>query len=54
MVSKSLMIHENTELLPSGDCYDLSPGNNDPTEHIMLVIFGIPVRNQPDLLEVAN
>ena len=54
MVSKFLMFHENTELLPSSDCYDLSPGNIDPTEHIMLVFVGITIRNQPDLVEVAK
>ena len=54
MVSKVLMFHENTELLPSSDCYDLYTGNNDPTKHITLVLVGIPVRNQPDLVEVTK
>ena len=54
MVSKFLIFHENTELLPFGNCYDLSSGNNDPTEHIMLVLVGIPVRNKPELVEVAK
>ena len=46
MVFEVLMPHENTELLPSGDSYDLSPDNNDPTEGITLVSFGIHIRNQ--------
>ena len=28
MVSKVLIFHENIEVLPSVDCYDLYPGNN--------------------------
>ena len=54
MVSKVLMFHENIKLLPSGDCYELSQCNNDPTEHIMLVLVGLPVRNQPDLVEISK
>ena len=54
MVSKVLMFHENTELLPSGDYYDLYTVNNDPTKHIMLVLVGIPIINQPNLVEVAK
>ena len=54
MVSKVLMFHENTELLPSGDCYDLYPGNSDPNERIALVFVGIPVRNQLGYEEVSN
>ena len=50
VVSKVLIFHENIELLPSGDFYDFSTGNNDPTEHITLVLVGIPVINQPDLV----
>ena len=50
MVSKVHMVHESIELLPSGECYDLSTGNNDPTENIMLVLVGIPIRNQPDFM----
>ena len=53
MVSKVLMFHENTELLPSGDSYDLSTGNNYPIENTTLVLVGITVRNQPELVEVA-
>ena len=54
VVSKVLIFHENTELLPSGDCYDLSSGNNEPTENILLVLVGIPVRKQPELVEVSK
>ena len=54
MVSKVLMFHENTELLPSVDCYDLYPGNNDPTDQITLVLLGISVQNQPDWVESAK
>ena len=36
MVNDVLILHENTELLPYVDSYELSPGNNDPTEGIML------------------
>ena len=48
------MFNENTELIPSGDCYDLSPVNNDPTKYIMIVLVGIPIRNQSNLVEVAK
>ena len=54
MVSKELIFHENKELIPSGDWYDLSTGNNDPTKIITLILVGIPVINQPDLVEVAK
>ena len=46
MVSKVLVFHENKELLPSGDCYDLSMGNNDTTKHIMIFLVGISVINK--------
>ena len=54
MVSKVLVFYENTDLLPSVDCYDLYLGNNYPTEHITLVLFGITIRNQPDWVEAAK
>ena len=54
VVSKVLTFHENTELLPSGDFYDLYTGNNDPTEHITIILVGITIINQPDLVEVAK
>ena len=54
MVSKVLLFHENTELLPSVEFDDLYTVNNDPTDHITLVLVGIPVRNQPDWVEAAK
>ena len=54
MVFKVLILHENTELLPSVDHHDLYPGNNDPTEGIKLLLFGIPFRNQFGWLKVAK
>ena len=54
MVSKVLKFHENTELLTSGDCYDLSPGNNDPIEDIMIFLVVIPIINQLGLVELAK
>ena len=40
MVSEVLEFHENTELFPSGDSYEISPGNNYSTERNMFVILG--------------
>ena len=54
MVSKVIMLHENTELFPSGDYYDISLGNNYPTERITLVLVGIPIRNQLVWVEAAK
>ena len=54
MVSEVLMFHENKELLPSVDWYDLYPGNNYPTEHITLVFVGIHARNKPEWVEVVK
>ena len=54
MVSKVLMFHGNTERLSSGDWYDISTGNNDPTYHITLILVGVPVINQPELVEVVK
>ena len=54
MVSKVLMFHENKELLPSVDWYDLYPGNNYPTEHITLVLVGIPFINQLGWVEIPK
>ena len=48
MVSKVLMFHENKELIPSIDCYDLYTDNNVPIKHITLVLFGIPAINQSE------
>ena len=54
MFFKVLMFHENIELLPSGDSYDLSPVNNGPTEGIMLVLVGMPVSNKLGWAEVVR
>ena len=52
--SKVLLFHENTELFPSVECYDLYPGDNEPTKHIMDFFAGTPVRNKPDWVELAK
>ena len=54
MVAKVLTFHENTEILPSVECYDLYPGNNDPIENITLVLVVIPAQNQPAWVEAAK
>ena len=54
MVSKFFMFHENTELFPSSESYDLSLGNNGTNDRITLVFFGVPVRNQLLWVEVLN
>ena len=46
MVSKVLMGHENTYMIPYDDSYDLHSGNNDTTEFITIVPVGISVTNQ--------
>ena len=48
------MFNENKELLPSDDCYDLSPVNNYPTNHTALVLVGIPIINQLGWAELAK
>ena len=40
------MFRKNTEMIPYGESYDLSPGNTDTTERTTLVLVGIPVINQ--------
>ena len=54
MVSKVLMFHENTDLIPSGGCCDLSPCNDDTFEHITLVLVGIHVSNKLGWVEAAT
>ena len=54
VVSEVLMFHENIKLFLSGDSYDVSPGNNKPTERITLVLVGINIRNQLGWLELAK
>ena len=49
-----VIIFQEKELLPSGDSPELSPGNNNPTEFITLVLVGLPFRNQIGRAEVAN
>ena len=54
MVYEFLMFHENTDMLPSGDFYDVSLGDIDPAEQIMLVLFVIPLRNQLGWVEKSK
>ena len=54
MVSKVLVFHENIDLLHSDECCDTSTGNSDPSEHIMLVLVGIPVSNQLGCVELSK
>ena len=54
MVSKVLIFHENIDLFPSEDSYDISLGDNNPTERITLFLVGIPIRNQLGWLEVVK
>ena len=54
MVSEVLMFNENTELIPYGDSYDVSTGNNDPTMRSTLLLVGITVINQLGLVEAAK
>ena len=53
-VLKFLVFRENTELIPSGESYELFPVNNYPNEFITLVLVGLSIRNQLDLVEVDN
>ena len=54
MVFEFLILHENTEMIPSRDSYNLYTGNNDPTEVIMLFIVGVPTINQLGWVQVTN
>ena len=54
MVSEVLMFHENIDLFPYDDSYDISMSNKDPTERITIVLVGIPIRNQLIWLEVVK
>ena len=54
VVSEVLMFHESAEVFPSGDSYDISPGNNDTPEHITLVLVVIPTRKQLVWVEAAK
>ena len=54
IISEVLMFHESTQLLPSGESYDLSMGDNDLNEIITLVLVGIPVRNKFGWFELVK
>ena len=54
MVSEVLIFHEDIELLYSGDSYDISLGNIDTAEWIILVLVVIPVRNKFSWVKVAK
>ena len=54
MVSKVLMFHENIELIPSSDYRDLSPGNNDSSDCITIVLVVIPGINQLNKVDEAK
>ena len=54
IVSKVLMFHENIELFPSVNFYDISMGNTDPTDCITLFLVRIPIRNQLFWMEVLK
>ena len=54
MVNEVLMFHENTDLLPSGEYYDLSLGNIDPDQCITIFLVVITVRNQLGLVELTK
>ena len=49
-----LGLYEYTDLLTSVDSYDLSTGNNYPTEVITIVLFGIPSKNKFGLVDVVK
>ena len=48
------MFHENKDLLPTGDSYDISPGNYDPTEGIGILLIGTYISNKTRWTEVNN
>ena len=54
MVLKLLMLHENIDLLPSIDFYDLSTGNDELIEGINIFLVGTPTRNKLFLIELAK
>ena len=49
-----LGLYEYTDLLTYVDSYDLSTGNNYPTEVITIVLFGIPSKNKFGLVDVVK
>ena len=46
IVFEVLVLHANTQLIPSDDSCDLSTSNNKPTEVIMVVLVGITFSNK--------
>ena len=54
MVSEVLILHENIELFPSGDSYDISLGNNYIKNLTPLVLVRKPIRNQLGWVDVAK
>ena len=54
IVSEVLMVHENKELFPSDDSYEISTGNNDTMKRTTLVLVRIPIINQLIWAEVAK
>ena len=48
------MVHENKELFPSDDSYEISTGNNDTIKRTTLVLVSIPIINQLIWAEVAK
>ena len=48
------MFHKNTELLPSCDSSEISPGKNNPTKDITLLLVGIPFINQLVWVNIAQ
>ena len=52
MVFNVFMFHENVQFLTSGESYDLSTGNNEPTDGLTIVFLGIPISNQLVWLQV--
>ena len=53
-VFEVLVFHENTELLPPGDSYELSPGKYYPTDGTIFFIVGVSIINQLVWVELAN
>ena len=54
MVYKVLMFHDNSELLPYSESYELSMCNIDPADCITLALVGIPIRKQLCWVKVAK
>ena len=49
-----LIFHENTEMITPDESSDISPGNNDPTEGIKIVLVEIIFRNKISWLKVVR